>query len=76
MRAMPVSGINKAPVLLGRGGAVPGTAMRRAIGTSSGVPGTSAGRPMTAVSGAGYNSKQAIPGNDATTVVLETKIEK
>ena len=53
---------------------VPGTAMKRGIGTSQGGGGA---RPMTAVSGAGFNSKQASSGMESTNVVvtIEPKIE-
>ncbi len=71
MRTLP----GKQNIALGRGAVpVPGTAMKRGIGTAAG----GAGRPMTAVSGAGFNSKQTVVGMDATTVapVLEPKIER
>jgi hypothetical protein len=54
----------KAPVAM-----PPGTAMRRGMGTAAG------GRPMTAVSGAGFNSnKSTIPGVE-NAVILEPKVE-
>jgi hypothetical protein len=50
--------------------------MKRGIGTSQGGGGGGA-RPMTAVSGAGFNSKQASSGMESTNVVvtIEPKIE-
>ena len=66
------SGINKAPVMLSRAGAPPpGTAMRRGMGTAGG----GAARPMTAVSGAGYNSRQTSMTGEASTIVLDVKVE-
>lgn len=61
------------PVALGRN-QVPGTAMRRGIGTSSGT------RPMTAVSGAGFSSRNltgsgSIDPSSSINVTLEPKIE-
>ena len=78
MRAMPTGGVGpgKAPIALGRGAVpVPGTGMKRGIGTAQGGAG---GRPMTAVSGAGFNSnKMAVPGVDPSiaAITLEPKIE-
>ena len=79
MKALPsaLGGMVKpGGMALGRGAppAVPGTAMRRGIGTASQGAGA---RPMTAVSGAGFNSRQSIgPGNDSmAAVTLEPKIE-
>ncbi len=68
MRTLP-TGV-KQPISLGRG--VPGTAMRR--GTAAGGGG---GRPMTAVSGAGFSSNKSVPGGSeiASSVVLEPKVE-
>jgi hypothetical protein len=77
MRTLPAGGFNnKQPIVLGKQGPpVPGTAMKRGIGTASG----GSGRPMTAVSGAGFNSnKMTIGGGDVTrsiSVTLEPKIE-
>ncbi len=75
MRALP--GQRAQPIALGRGAqpVVPGTAMRRGMGTASGGAG---GRPMTAVSGAGFNSnKSTVPGVDPNiaAITLEPKIE-
>lgn len=64
----------KQTIALGRGAVpVPGTAMKRGIGTAGG----GGARPMTAVSGAGFNSKQAASGMESTNVVItiEPKIE-
>jgi hypothetical protein len=77
MRALPIGvmGVGKQPIALGRGAApVPGTAMKRGIGTASQAAGA---RPMTAVSGAGFNSRQqTVPGIESTvTVTLDPKIE-
>lgn len=82
MRALPNGAMVKPGaqiggiVGLGRGAApaVPGTAMRRAMGTASQGSGA---RPMTAVSGAGFNSRQtSSAGFDSiTTITLEPKIE-
>lgn len=75
MRALPTSGFNKQPVLMGKPGAtIPGTAMKRGIGTAAG----GGARPMTAVSGAGFNSSKNIGGMEvasSVTVTLEPKIE-
>lgn len=79
MRVLPTGGGfgNKQPIILGKGSGppVPGTAMKRGIGTAAG----GGARPMTAVSGAGFNSKQNIGSNidnsSASTVTLEPKIE-
>ena len=77
MRTLPTGGFgtNKQPVILGaKGPQVPGTAMKRGIGTAS-----TGARPMTAVSGAGFNSKQmsgtSAESSSAITVTLEPKIE-
>lgn len=74
MRGIPTAGFNKQPVILGKTG-VPGTAMKRGIGTAS----SGGGRPMTAVTGAGFNSsKNMVPGIDPSssiTLTLEPKIE-
>jgi hypothetical protein len=75
MKTLPTGGFgNKQPIVLGKTmPQVPGTAMRRGIGTASGGGGA---RPMTAVSGAGFNSKQSL--NDTSSsiqVTLEPKIE-
>lgn len=82
MRALPTSGGfgNKQPIVLGKGGnpPMPGTAMRRGMGTAAGGAGA---RPMTAVSGAGFNSKQNLGGGSnldntlSSQVTLEPKIE-
>ena len=55
----------------------PGTAaMRRGMGTAAGGGGGGGARPMTAVSGAGFNSnRSSIPGVD-NLVILEPKIER
>ena len=81
MRALPTGGGfgAKQPIILGKGAGptVPGTAMKRGIGTAAGGGGGGA-RPMTAVSGAGFNSKQNIGSsmdNSSITVTLEPKIE-
>ena len=82
MRALPTGGAggfgNKQPIILGKGAGppVPGTAMKRGIGTAAG--GGGGARPMTAVSGAGFNSNKNIGAsmdNSAITVTLEPKIE-
>ena len=81
MRALPTGGGfgNKQPIILGKGAGppVPGTAMKRGIGTAAGGGGA---RPMTAVSGAGFNSRQNLSGSNiesssAATITLEPKIE-
>lgn len=80
MRTLPTGGGvaggfgSKQPIVLGKQGPpVPGTAMKRGMmGTASG------GRPMTAVSGAGFNSNKMSAGGDATrsiSITLEPKIE-
>lgn len=61
------------PVVLGKAQPqVPGTAMRR--GTAA-----SGARPMTAVSGAGFNSRSSMTGgidpSASMTITLEPKIE-
>ncbi len=71
-------GAGKQPIALGRGAVpVPGTGMRRGIGTAQGA--AAGGRPMTAVSGAGFNSNKigAISGIDSgiNSITLEPKIE-
>ncbi len=80
MRTLPAGqlGAGKQPIALGRGAVpVPGTGMRRGIGTAQGS--TSGARPMTAVSGAGFNSNKigAISGVDSNinSITLEPKIE-
>lgn len=81
MRTLPGGGPAKAPIALGRGAqpSVPGTAMRRGMGTAGG--GGVGGRPMTAVSGAGFNSNKmggVVPGGvdpGITAITLEPKIE-
>ena len=81
MRALPNGAggfVNKPTIVLGKGVGppVPGTAMKRGIGTAAGGGGA---RPMTAVSGAGFNSKQnigsSIDNSSAATITLEPKIE-
>jgi hypothetical protein len=54
----------KAPV-----GMPPGTSMRRGMGTAAG------GRPMTAVSGAGFNSNKSTVSGVDNSVILEPKVE-
>ena len=76
MRTLPAGGVlpGKQPIALGRGAVpVPGTGMKRPIGTAS----QGGARPMTAVSGAGFNSRQmSVPGIESSvTVTLEPKIE-
>lgn len=78
MRTLPGQRAGQPPIALGRGAqpVVPGTAMRRGMGTASG--GGAGGRPMTAVSGAGFNSnKSTVPGVDPNiaAITLEPKIE-
>lgn len=79
MRTLPTGqmGAGKQAIALGRGAVpVPGTAMRRGIGTAQGAG--AGARPMTAVSGAGFSNKgAAVPGLDAsiTQITLEPKIE-
>lgn len=72
------AGGNKAPVALGGKVPVqmpPTTAMRRGMGTAAGGGQGGGARPMTAVSGAGFNSnRSSVPGVD-NSVVLEPKIE-
>ena len=72
------------PIALGRGAQpVPGTAMRRGMGTAQGGGGAGGARPMTAVSGAGFNSNKmsgGVGGLDSnsminSTITLEPKIE-
>lgn len=74
MKGIPTAGFNKQPVMLGKTG-VPGTAMRRGIGTAS----SGGGRPMTAVTGAGFNSSKnfmaGIDPSSSITITLEPKIE-
>ena len=71
--------MGKPVIALGRGAVpVPGTAMKRGIGTAMGGSGGGGGaRPMTAVSGAGFNSRTASSGMESTNVVvtIEPKIE-
>lgn len=75
MKSFGPAGINK-PVMLGKAQPqVPGTAMRRGMGTASGA------RPMTAVSGAGFSSRNSatagsIDPSASITVTLEPKIER
>ncbi len=76
MRTLPAGGFgSKQPIVLGKPGPpVPGTAMKRGIGTAAG------GRPMTAVSGAGFNSnKLSVAGSGdfgrTVSITLEPKIE-
>jgi hypothetical protein len=58
-------------------GSIPTTASKRAPGTAIGGGSQSGGRPMTAVSGAGYNSKpnQIVGNSSNSSVTLEPKIE-
>ena len=71
MRNLPTGA--KQPISLGRGMVqLPGTAMKR--GTTAG--GGAGARPMTAVSGAGFNSnKNSVTGTDLSMTVLEPKVE-
>ena len=63
--------MGKPMIALGRGAVpVPGTAMKRGIGTAIGGGGGGGARPMTAVSGAGFNSRQAASGMESTNVVV------
>ena len=58
-------------------GSVPTTAMKRGLGNVPGTAQATGARPMTAVSGAGYSSKQNQVSHDNSNIAvsLEPKIE-